>query len=281
MENLYDRSLYELSTNINDIEVDISKLVATNNVSSQRQILDELYQNCILAENNLSCLPISANNSNKLNSFINQLGGYTCSLLDKVNKGTAISDEEFETILTLNDQSEVMVYQINMYVANQDYDFSMLNKINFENYDNDYLSEIGEIMGTSTDIPTLIYDGPFSDSVTNKMIKGLPEVEVTSSDGLQKITNLLPEYQNVTCSGTTSNKFNVFNYTAEYNGVSYYIQITQTGGLFLSISATSETDGENYTIRQCEDIAEAFSQQLGISEICIVFGVPLAVVLRA
>ncbi len=265
LENVYKRSLYELSTNINDIEVDISKLVATNSSSSQQEILTSLYQNCVLAENNLSCLPISNNNSDKLNSFINKMGGYTYSLLLKVNAGDTISDTEFETITSLHNQSEIMVYEINTFLSRQDYDFSVLKQVDFSNYDNDYLSNISESMGSSTEVPSLIYDGPFSESVTNREIKGLEERFITVDDGLSIIATLLPEYSEVQYVGDAFGKFVVFNYSAKYEGTDYFIQITQMGGFILSISANSSNDGENYSTEQCETIAESFAKQLGVN----------------
>ena len=263
LENVYKRSLYELSTNIDDMEVNISKLVATNSADSQKKILTDLYQNCVLAENNLSCLPISNQTSQQLNNFINKLGGYAYSLLEKADNGSKVSDQEFQTILNLHNQSEIMVYELNTYMAEQKYNFNIVKKVNFENYDNNYLADIGEMMGTSTEVPTLIYDGPFSDSVINKEIKGLPAGEITSSEGLRKIQEVLPEYSDVKYVNDANGKFAVFNYTANYDGQTVYVQITKQGGVILSITANSSGNEEKYTTKQCVSIAESFAKQLG------------------
>ena len=86
LENLYKRSFYELSSNINDLEVDMSKLVAVNDTATKREVLTNIYNSCNMANNNISNLPISNHKIEKVNNFINRLGGYSYSLLTKVNE---------------------------------------------------------------------------------------------------------------------------------------------------------------------------------------------------
>ena len=92
LENLYKRNYYELSSNINDIEVDMSKLIATNSTTTKREVLTNLYSNCTMANNNLSMLPISNTKIKNVNDFVNKLGGYVYSLLTKVNNNQSFSD---------------------------------------------------------------------------------------------------------------------------------------------------------------------------------------------
>ena len=71
LENLYKRSFYELSSNINDLEVDMSKLVAVNDDNTKREVLTNIYNSCTMANSNISNLPVSNNKIEKVNSFIN------------------------------------------------------------------------------------------------------------------------------------------------------------------------------------------------------------------
>lgn len=105
LENLYKRSFYELSSNINDLEVDMSKLVAVNDTTTKREVLTNIYNSCTMANNNISNLPISNNKIEKVNAFINTLGGYTYSLLTKVNDNVDFSDYDYEKIEELHTAS--------------------------------------------------------------------------------------------------------------------------------------------------------------------------------
>ena len=92
LENIYKRSFYELSSNINDLEVDMSKLVAVNDKATKREVLTNIYNSCTMANSNISNLPISNNKIEKVNKFINTLGGYAYSLLEKVNGNEEFSE---------------------------------------------------------------------------------------------------------------------------------------------------------------------------------------------
>ena len=66
LENMYQRSFYELTQNVNDMELDISKLVATTTKSAQQTLLANTYNDCVKATNNLANLPIK---SEQVSSF--------------------------------------------------------------------------------------------------------------------------------------------------------------------------------------------------------------------
>ena len=101
LENLYQRSFYELVNNVNDIEVDMSKLMVSNNATSQKKILTSLKQQTTEAQNNLSLLPVDSKTITTTTKFINELNGYCSSLLKY--DGEKISNDENENIKTIYD----------------------------------------------------------------------------------------------------------------------------------------------------------------------------------
>ena len=126
LENLYKRSFYELSSNINDLEVDMSKLVAVNDVNTKREVLTNIYNSCTMANNNISNLPIGNYKIEKVNSFINTMGGYAYSLLTKVNNGEEFSEYDYEKIEELHSASLTLMAEYNQYISK--------NKVNFLQY---------------------------------------------------------------------------------------------------------------------------------------------------
>ena len=66
----------------------MSKLVAVSDTGSKREVLTNIYNSCQTANTNISNLPIQSNKIDKVNKFINVLGGYSYSLLTKTNNNT-------------------------------------------------------------------------------------------------------------------------------------------------------------------------------------------------
>ena len=59
LENNYKRNFYELISDINQLEINMSKLIATNSIKSQKQLLTDIYDTSKTSSVNLSALPIA------------------------------------------------------------------------------------------------------------------------------------------------------------------------------------------------------------------------------
>ena len=81
LENAYMKSFYEMVDNVNTLEVNLSKIVATNSLDSQRELLTNVYENCKSGVEHVNMLPINNNKLSELNSLLNKTGGFAYSLL--------------------------------------------------------------------------------------------------------------------------------------------------------------------------------------------------------
>ena len=75
LENVYQRTFYDLVESVNNTETKMSKLLASTDSNYSNQLLLEINDNLTNAENQLSYLPISMNGIPETTKFINQLGG--------------------------------------------------------------------------------------------------------------------------------------------------------------------------------------------------------------
>ena len=128
LENLYQRSFYELVNNVNDIEVDVSKLMVSNDATSQKKILTSLKQQTTEAQNNLSLLPVDSSTIITTTKFINELNGY-CSSLLKYDT-TKISEEETENIKTIYDAVAQIKYELNNITYRWMQGYSIVDNLN-------------------------------------------------------------------------------------------------------------------------------------------------------
>ena len=69
LENIYKKNLYELVNNVNSVEVDISKIVATTSFTTQQKLLNSIYKSCGEIEGNLNNLPISETKTKNVNKL--------------------------------------------------------------------------------------------------------------------------------------------------------------------------------------------------------------------
>ena len=173
LENVYKKNFYEVVSNINDLETDMSKIVATADIDTQKELLTGIYNASSIGINNINLLPISYSKMTNINNFLNKLGGFSYSLLLGLNEGGLVGDDDYEQITSLHQSLRNIQYDLNEYMSQMQYDYNILDNVEFDNYDNeDFSAGLINTESANSKVPTLIYDGPFSDSVLNKEIVG-------------------------------------------------------------------------------------------------------------
>lgn len=262
LENLYKRSFYELSSNINSLELDMSKLVVVNEESTKREILSNIYSNCNTANNNLSSLPISNNKIEKINDFVNTLGGYSYSLLSKINNKEEFSEQDYETIEQLHDLSLTLMSEYNQYLSTLEFDYKIIKDVNFANGES---STFNAGLTSSTSVPTLIYDGPFSDSVVNKEIKGLPQTEICVEDAKRTLEEKFEflNVQSIEYVNESDGDFYTYNFNVKLPNLTMFVQVTKQGGQICDITSYGGGGNASLTTQQSIEYAENFATNLG------------------
>ena len=246
--NSLSQCLYELTDSIKNIDVNLSKLTASNNSSMQTELLLKLSTESTSAVCDLSYLPIEqSEQSENLTKYFNQVADYSQSLIKKISQGNT---------LTANDKKSLKSLQK---VASQ-------LKSDFENVLNENSNllpqaYVGEMVTSFEpfEYEKLIYDGPFSDSLKNGKIhqnKTLSEEELvaiaTKTFNAQSVQKL---------SKNNSEKSTLFEITTQ-NG-SFYADILNDGRLLEVSGATPENTNEDIKNEQSIRIAEDFCLKCG------------------
>ena len=103
LENVYQKNFSELVDNVNNVEVKLSKVCASDYNSYAKKMLNEISKNASMASTNLASLPVSINGIDETIKFINQVSGFTDAMANKLEKGDNLSITEIETLEKLKD----------------------------------------------------------------------------------------------------------------------------------------------------------------------------------
>lgn len=263
LENAYMKSFYEMVDNVNTLEVNMSKIVATNSVDSQRELLTNVYENCKSGVEHINMLPISNDKLTELNKLLNKTGGFAYSLLLENYNNNLISDTDFKQVESLYSNIRELQYDINLYMQKLQYDYSIIDDVDFDNSSNSSFSAgFVDSESSSSGVPTLIYDGPFSESVLNKEIKGLSDTIYSLEQVEENLHNLFTGFS-IYYDGDTEGKFSTYNFTVK-GDVDLHVSVTKRGGLLLAITAFGS--GEDVDLSDDDGIAlaETFAADMGI-----------------
>lgn len=264
LENIYQRSFYDLVDSVNNTEIKLSKLLASTDGKYSNSLLMEINDNITSAENELSYLPISLNGISETTKFINQLGGYTQTLAKNTSGGKNLSKEERAKLRELYNAIygiKIKLNKISKEMVNG-YNISENAVQGKEDY-NKFTQSMQEIKQKNIDYPTMIYDGPFSESTCNKEIKGLNFEEISKEEAKTAAQKIFPNSK-VEFAREVNGKFQTYDFNVSKNNLKLYVQITKKGGKLLTISSMTNYKTENISHEKAIKIAEDFTQKLGI-----------------
>ncbi|MEG1499584.1 MAG: germination protein YpeB [Clostridia bacterium] len=259
LEYVYQKSFYNLVDNVNNTENKMSKLMASSSAEYQKKILAGIVQNAISAENNLSVLPVSNPEVSKSAKFINQLYGYCSSLQNKVEGNQKLSDKEKIKLSELYDAIFDIKLSLNEMQTKMQNGYSI---VGFSKLDASGNSQFGDDLSTikknDVEYPSMIYDGPFADSLLNKEIKGLDFPVVAKEEAERKLLMWFSNSSSIKFVGETKGKFETYDFEIKNGAKTLFAQVTKKGGKLLTISSMNDSTEKNFGLILAEETAKKF-----------------------
>lgn len=179
-----ERSLAELAEAIDAIGVSLQKSLYCSSGKMLTENGNELYRLSTLAKDNLSSLTDENEYTETIFKFLSQVGDYTLYLSEKEN----LTEKEQTQLYDLYNYAKSLSKEIG-FLADSYYDGEISFQKASGNLMNeekkiDFLTSFSDTEQTIGDYPTLLYDGPFSDTLLNRealAVKG--KSEITKEEG--------------------------------------------------------------------------------------------------
>lgn len=273
LENIYQKNYYELVDSVNNTDMKISKILASDSQIYQAKTLAEVAQECKDIQSNIAALPLAGDQIEQSVRFINQISGYTQILEEKIAKGGSLSENDLQTLREIHESLTQMKRYLNQMSLRMAEGYNIMEASSRSGGSQDDFSlDFAGIKADDTDYPTMIYDGPFSDSVLNAQVKGLRGGEVSKDDAFKKVDGVFKNVSGLKYEGQTDGKFQTYNFNLlTTDGTRLYVQVTKIGGNILTVSGNVESDQKNVESAQAEKIALDFAKANGVENATIVW----------
>ncbi len=269
LENMYERTFYELTDATNNLELNLSKLLVAYSREQSSALTLETYKHSQAALDAVTRLPLYRVNSSDAEKFFNQVADFCLSYNRALayNKDDSAYRERLEdmyiTARTINNQvtSETADMQnggLSVSDSLEKWDKANRNRAESGGTDGD------EKDYSSVEYPELIYDGPFSDGVSNRCYKALENLEeIGVEQACAKVRELPFEITEVTKIGEKSGEGAAFELMATSSVGDIYCSVTKRGGKFLNISLSRDVTDVVLTEDGAKAAAEEFTRSLG------------------
>jgi len=196
LDNQYNRSFYEMTGYVNNVEVLLLKSMITSTPTKTAAILQEAWRQANLAQANLGQLPISQPVLANTSKFLTQVGDFAYSLNNQNMAGKPLSDKEYSTIEKLHGYSVTLrdsLGDLQNMISNGRIKWGELDRKGtpiFQRTSAELPNQQFEnIDKTFQNYPTLIYDGPFSDHLVTAQPQGVTGDMLNAEQAKQKVVD--------------------------------------------------------------------------------------------
>jgi spore germination protein len=277
MDNLYQKSFYELVGYTGNIETKLSKLMVSGDQGQSMIILSDVWRQADAAQVNLGQLPLGHLALVKTSKFMNQLADYCYYLTKKAGQAQTLSIEEMDNLerlhnscASLNEDLKVMENKINSGgVKWGEIRRAQKGQELDADSDNIIVRQFSRIEKTSIDYPTLIYDGPFSETLQQKKdirIKGnmidQKEAEsiAVSFIGKDRVAEVNPGPETKADIETWG-----VNIRPKEGEGTIFVSVSKRGGKVVNMISHGGRQGAKISLQKAKQFAENFLKEKGYS----------------
>lgn len=265
---VYQRAVNDLSGYVTGMENALEKVRYANTATAQTSLAAQLLEESSGAKAALAALPVSGENSGNINRFLAQSGDYASYLSRRLAAGSTLGDEDFENLSMLRKYAETLNEELQKLEERFRYGKVTMNeaKTTLQNITEALPAFGGELEKSASafgEYPTLIYDGPFSDHIsqmTAKATKGLERLPQGNAE--QAAAKYLgvksSELEHTTDTG---GGLPCYNFTSG----DIRISVSKDGGLLCSISNSRTIKENKLSQEEALKKAEDFLKKSGIT----------------
>ena len=264
----YSSAVEGLAQSADQISAVLTKGKYASSPSMMTRLSNELMERSGEAKSSLESLPVWGMSVDNLEKFLSQVGNYATSLSRKATAGDEISEEDRSNVEALSkcaDELSKSLWEIRAKMLSSDYSIAEL----FQDVDGELGSFLTDgFMGIEDglkEMPKLIYDGPFSDHILERMPR-LTEgaEEISQDDALVKAAQALgtESYRVLQCEASEEGRLPSYCFYCEGGRCA----VSKNGGYIVySIKSRNVQDSE-LDPEEAVSRADEYLKELGIED---------------
>lgn len=276
-ENSYNMAFFELVDYVQNVETYLAKSLISTTPEHGAETLTHVWREADLAQSYLAQLPIGSEELSNTAKFLNQVSDYSYSLSRKNIYNEGLSDEDLKNLTDLHNYSVELkntLVQLSADMNDGRISWDELTKKGtnvfaqqVSNISQDSFSNLEE---NFHEYAGLIYDGAFSEHLTNPERKGLTGDNIDEEKAKQIAKEFYGEDKitEITSNGLSENgNIPSYNFYVQLkdgdkdNNAS--ISISQKGGHIIFANYNRDVEAETISVEKADEIGKEFLAQKG------------------
>jgi len=274
LENGYRHAFAELSANLNELDVALQKGIYATSPSMLGVLCTQIYGKAMSAQMALGELPYSNVELEQTAAFLAKAGDYAAALSRSASVTGVCSDEQREALRGLSAgasdlsarvaglQSDLMGGAVTL----EDLEAAEARLSAAEGSGHTLAdSSYQTVESDFPELPSLIYDGPFSEHIaglTPAMLEGREDVTQDEARlAAARFLDLKPELFTLVSAG--SGRLPTYSFSAMVDGGELYVEVTRRGGLVVELLHSRPVESAALSREEAVAAAAAFLTSRG------------------
>ncbi len=247
LANGYRHAYAELSTNLSELDTDLQKGVYATSPAMLGSLCTQIFGKAMSAQMALGELPYGNVELEQTAAFLSRVGDYAAYLSRSAIVNGCCTAEQRQTMRDLSAAASALSAK----VADLQTDLTAgaatlgdvrsaearLAAVTEDGVQETAGSSFQAIEGDFPELPSLIYDGPFSEHIADRaprMLEGLAQVTQDEARlAAAKFLDLKPDI--FTLASASGGKLPTYGFTAAVDGGELYVEVTCQGGLVVEV----------------------------------------------
>lgn len=277
-ENDYNMAFYELVDYVQSVETYLAKSLISSTPEHGAETLTHVWREANLAQSYLARLPIDSNELSNTAKFLNQVSDYSYSLSRKNIYNESLSEDDLNNLKQLHSYATELENTLNQLSADINdgriswgeltkkgtnvfaQQVSNISKDSFSNLEENFHEYAG-----------LIYDGAFSEHMTNPERKGLTGEEISEEEAKKIVEEFIgkDKIKEINSNGISENA-NIPSYdftlkTDNNNDTNLWISISKKGGHVVFMNYNRNVEAETISQERANELGKQFLDSRGIN----------------
>jgi spore germination protein len=276
LENMYTRSYYELVDNVDNIEVKLSKLMVSGSPGNNVQLLSDISRQAESANDKLTLLPVNHPALSNTVGLITLTGDYCRSLALKASEGHPLNADDINALKKLYDNCTSVSTELRTMQTEGKVSFTdAAGKSYYEMTGKDGLStRFSEREKSGVEYPSLIYDGPFSESLNQATPKGLPAGMMDANGATAEAGSFLglSDTSSIKVNGVNQGQVQAYDVQATSKaGTPVNLLISCQGGKVLQMIEESGPANATMSVEDCLKSSQDWLTSIGMPQMAPTF----------
>ena len=277
-ENDYNFAFYELVDYVEEVETYLAKSLVSSSPEHGAETLTYVWREANLAQSYLSRLPISSNELSKTAKFLNQVSDYSYALSRKNIYNEPLTEEDHKNLKELHSYAQELKNTLNQLSSDINEGRIKWGELNKKGT-NVFAQQVSNISKDSFsnleenfhEYAGLIYDGAFSEHMTNPERKGLTGEDITEEQAKKKAEEIIGREKIKELNlNSVSNDANIpsYDFVAKIdnsNDANLWLSISKKGGHVVYINYNREINEEKIENEKAVENGKKYLEKIGIT----------------